>query len=128
MLPAIGSLTALNAGGRLGIMVDVRPPAEPADAHHLAALQLRTVDQRDAQGQVATRVSGLAPLPAEATERPGSSRRILATRDDAGAHFGYRLYAETQSNQAQSAELQSGLRDDDPVRTRTRGGRVDLTS
>jgi hypothetical protein len=198
MLPAIGSLTA--AGGRLGVVVDVRPPAEAADGRQLAALQLRTVDQRDAQGQAAARVSALAPLPAEATERPGASRRTLAPRDEraaavvarlpermsgpadpagsiqevyqqgpddrrnavggsvdirvaapsgaavelqrldgrlavdpsardyAVAHFGYRLYAETQSNQAQGAELQSSPPDSDPDQIRTRGGRVDLTS
>jgi hypothetical protein len=198
MLPAIGSLTA--AGGRLGVVVDARPPAEPADGRQLAALQLRTVDQRDAQGQAAARVSALAPLPAEATERSGANRRTLAPRDEraaavvarlpeqmsrpadlagsiqevyqqgpddrrnavggsvdvrlaapsgaavelqrldgrlavdpserdyAVAHFGYRLYAETPSNQAQSAELQSSSPDSDPVQTRTRGGRVDLTS
>jgi hypothetical protein len=85
MLPAIGSLSALNSGGRLGVVVDARPRAEPADGRQLAALQLRTVDQRDAQGQAAARVSGLAPLPAEATERPGASRRTLASRDERAA-------------------------------------------
>ena len=85
MLPAIGSLSALNSGSRLGVVVDARPLAEPADGRQLAALQLRTVDQRDAQGQAAARVSGLAPLPAEATERPGTSRRTLAPRDERAA-------------------------------------------
>jgi hypothetical protein len=85
MLPAIGSLSALNSGGRLGVMVDARPLAEPADGRQLVALQLKTVDQRDAQGQAATRVSGLAPLPAEAGERPAATRRTLATRDNRAA-------------------------------------------
>ena len=80
MLPAIGSLSALNSGGRLGVVVDARPLADLRDGRQLVALQLKTVDQRDAQGRAASRVSGLAPLPAEATERPATSRRVLATR------------------------------------------------
>jgi hypothetical protein len=85
MLPAIGSLSALNSGGRLGVVVDARPLAPPQDGRQLVALQLRTVDQRDAQGQAANRISGLAPLPAEASERPGASRRALAAREDRAA-------------------------------------------
>jgi hypothetical protein len=80
MLPALGSLVAFNSGGRLGVVAEARPPAEPGNGRQLAAVPLRTVDQRDAQGHAAARVSGLAPLPAEATERPQASRRILATR------------------------------------------------
>ena len=101
MLPAIGSLNALNSGGRLGVMVDARPQAEPADSRQLAPPQLRTVDQRDAQGQAAARVSGLAPLPAEASERPGPSRRLLAAREERAAAAVARL-----------AEQPSGLADE----------------
>lgn len=85
MLPAIGSLSALNSGGRLGVVVDARPLAPPQDGRQLVALQLKTVDQRDARGQRASKVSGLATLPAEASERPGPSRRALATREDRAA-------------------------------------------
>ena len=81
MLPAIGSLGALNTGGRLGVTVDVRP----ADGRQLTALQLKTVDQRDALGRAAARVSGLAPLPAEASERPKATRRARATREEHAA-------------------------------------------
>jgi hypothetical protein len=85
MLPAIRSLSALNSGGRLGVVAEARPPAPPQDGRQLVALQLRTVDRRDAQGQAASRVSGLAPLPAEASEKPGASRRVLAAREDRAA-------------------------------------------
>lgn len=111
MLPAIGSLSALNSGGRLGVVADARPLAEARDGRQLVALQLKTVDQRDAQGQVASRISGLAPLPCQTCEKPGPSRRALAGREERGgaaadaatnlsaqdhatARLGLRLYAE----------------------------------
>ncbi len=82
MLPAIGSLSQLSAGGRIGVVVAARPVAEPQDGRQLVALRLKTIDERDAQGQAATRVSGLAPQPAEALERSGPGRRALAARED----------------------------------------------
>jgi hypothetical protein len=85
MLPAIGSLSALNSGGRLGVVIDARPLAPPQGGRQPVALQLNTVDQRDARGQSASRISGLAPLPAEASEKPGASRRPLAAREDHAA-------------------------------------------
>lgn len=91
MLPAIGSLSALNSGGRLGVVVDARPLAEPREGRQLVALQLKTVDQRDAQGQAASRVSGIAPLPAEASEKPAASRRALAMREERGGRAAARL-------------------------------------
>ena len=80
MLPPIGSLSTLNSGGRLGVVVDARPLAPPQDGCQLVALQLRTVDRRDAQGQAASRLSGLVPLPAEASERTGAPAPLAARR------------------------------------------------
>jgi hypothetical protein len=98
MLPAIGALSALSSSGRLGVVVDARPLADQQDGRQLVALQLKTIDQRDAQGQTASRVSGLALVPAEAGEKPGSSRRTLALREDraAAARLPDRLSAEEQ--------------------------------
>lgn len=103
MLPAIGSLSALNSGGRLGVVVDARPLAPPQDGRQLVALQLKTVDRRDAQGQAAGRISGLAPLPAEASEKPGASRRALAAREDRAAAVA-RLPAQLTAAEEEAVE------------------------
>ena len=100
MLPAIGALSALSSSARLGVVVDARPLADRQDGRQLVALQLKTIDRRDAQGHAASRVSGLALVPAEASEKPGSSRRALALREDRAAKVGRpsdRLSAEEQA-------------------------------
>jgi hypothetical protein len=104
MLPAIGSLSALNLGGRLGVVVDARPLAEPREGRQLVALQLKTVDQRDAQGQAASRVSGIAPLPAEASEKPAASRRALAMREERGGRAAARLPEELSAAEREVVE------------------------
>ena len=116
MLPAIGSLGVLNSSGRLGVVVDARPLAAPQDGRQPPALQLHTVDQRDAQGQAAARISGLALLPAEAGERPGAGRRTLATREDRGAALA-RLPDRQASEQAAVERLRR--RDPPPRREET---------
>ena len=109
MLPAIGTLSALNSGGRLGVVVDARPLAPPQDGRQLVALQLRTVDQRDAQGQAANRISGLAPVPAEASERPGASRRALAARGDRAAAVARRADQLSPAEREAAARLPDEL-------------------
>lgn len=104
MLPAIGSLSALNSGGRLGVVVDARPLAEPREGRQLVALQLKTVDQRDAQGQAASRVSGLAPLPCETCEKPGPSRRTLAMREERGSGSAAKLPGELSTAEREEVE------------------------
>ena len=104
MLPAIGSLSALNSGGRLGVVVDARPLAPPQDGRQLVALQLKTVDRRDAQGLAASRVSGLAPLPAEASERPGATRRVLVAREERAAAAIARLSDELSAAEQAAVE------------------------
>jgi hypothetical protein len=90
MLPAIGAMSALSSSGRLGVVVDARPLADQQDGRQLVALQRQTIDRRDAQGQAACRVSGLARVPAEASEKPGSSRRTRALREGRAATAGRR--------------------------------------
>ena len=74
MLPVMGAFAALQASARFGVTPDIRPPGAPEEGRQLAALGLRTIDQRDALGQAAARVSGLAPLPAESSEAAGPTR------------------------------------------------------
>jgi hypothetical protein len=125
MLPAIGALSALSSSGRLGVVVDARPLADQQDGRQLVALQLKTIDRRDAQGQAASRVSGLALVPAEASEKPGSSRRTLALREDRAATAG-RLSDRLSAEEREVAERlrDTQLRQEEPSHAAGAGDRA----
>ena len=82
MLPAIGS--ALQTAGRLGVVLAARPVGQPEDGRQLVALRLKTIDGRDAQGRSTSKVSGLAPVPAESSEPP-ARQRALRQAEELGA-------------------------------------------
>lgn len=107
MIPAIGSMNALQSGGRLGLVLDARPVGLERDGRQLVSVRLKAVDGRDSQGFAApSRVassgseiqagSGL-PIakprdelsPAEKQEVASLQQRDAQVRQEENAHAGY---------------------------------------